>query len=127
MDGIGVKSKAKGFTAEFADLENGCEKHSSGRPAEDYEFEASQRSHVLIIAPEREALTFPSMLSRLRRLSRRCVTLCREMQILRREMASLFRGVSLMHPSGLAIQKYKRSGYPTRPVDCAMVGARFDD
>jgi hypothetical protein len=74
---------------EFADFQNGCEKHSSGRPAEDYEFEASQRSHVLIIAPEREALTFPSMLSRLRRLSRRCVTLCREMQILRREMACL--------------------------------------
>jgi hypothetical protein len=39
--------------AEFADFENGCEKHSSGRPAGDHEFEASQRSHLLIIAPER--------------------------------------------------------------------------
>ena len=45
--------------AEFADFENSCEKHSSGRPAEDHEFEASQRSHLLIIAPEREAMTFP--------------------------------------------------------------------
>jgi hypothetical protein len=53
MHSVGIKGKAEGFIAEFADFENGCEKHSSGRPAGDHEFEASQRSHLLIIAPER--------------------------------------------------------------------------
>jgi hypothetical protein len=33
MHSVGIKGKAKGLMAEFADFENGCEKHSSGRPA----------------------------------------------------------------------------------------------
>ena len=51
MHGIGIKGKSKGLMAEFADFENGREKHRSARPAEDHEFDASQRSHLLIIAP----------------------------------------------------------------------------
>jgi hypothetical protein len=36
-------------------------------------------------------------------------------------------GIASTHPSGLAIEKGERGGYPTRPVDRAMVGAWFDD
>jgi hypothetical protein len=31
MHSVGIKGKSKGLMAEFADFENGCEKHSSGR------------------------------------------------------------------------------------------------
>ena len=58
MHGVGIKGKSKGLVAEFADFENGCKKHRSACPTEDHEFEASQRSHLLIIAPEREGVTF---------------------------------------------------------------------
>jgi hypothetical protein len=55
MHGVGIKGIAKGLLPEFADFQNGCEKHRSACPAEDHDFETSQRSHLLIIAPEREA------------------------------------------------------------------------
>jgi hypothetical protein len=35
MHGIGIKGKAEGLMAKFADFQNGCEKQRSGCPAED--------------------------------------------------------------------------------------------
>ena len=35
MHRVGIKGKSKGLMAEFADFENGCEKHRNACPAED--------------------------------------------------------------------------------------------
>ena len=56
MHRVGVKGKAKGLVAEFADFQDGSEEQGSTGPGQDHYSETSQRDHHLI-APEREAVS----------------------------------------------------------------------
>src|ERR1700678_3114327 len=52
MHGVGIESKTEGLMAEFAKLQKRCKKDRHSCPGKNYDSEASQPKHRLIIAPD---------------------------------------------------------------------------
>jgi hypothetical protein len=52
MHGVGIESKTEGLMAKFAKLQDRCKKDRDACPGENYDSEASQPKHRLIIAPD---------------------------------------------------------------------------